>query len=53
VKVLEKSGKNLYQCEICSMKYEEKEYAEKCEKWCGENKSCNLDIIKYAIEENE
>ena len=25
----------------------------KCEAWCKEHQSCNLDIIKYAVENNE
>ncbi len=38
-----------YQCEACNFFYEEKENAEKCEKWCKENKSCNLEIIRKSI----
>lgn len=46
-------GKELYQCEECGLKYENKETAEKCQAWCKEHKSCNLDIIKYAVKDYE
>jgi len=52
VKIIENSkNEKLFQCEECGMKYAEKEIAEKCEAWCREHKSCNLDIIKYATTE--
>lgn len=31
------------------MQYTEKEWAEKCEAWCKEHKSCNIEIISHAI----
>ena len=42
----------LYQCHECGLKYKEKEIADKCEAWCREHKSCNLEIIKYAVGED-
>lgn len=42
-------NKKLYRCEECCLKYESKEIAEKCQVWCREHKSCNLDLIKYAV----
>lgn len=51
VKIIQKSDKTLYQCEECGLKYADKETAEKCQAWCSEHKSCNLDIIKYAVED--
>lgn len=45
--VKEVEGK--FQCEECNFFYNEKEIAQKCEKWCKENNSCNLEIIKYAL----
>lgn len=42
-------AKELYQCPECGFWYKEKEWAEKCEVWCKEHKSCNLEITKYAI----
>lgn len=52
VKVINNQNKEIYQCEECGLKYESREIAEKCQTWCKEHKSCNLDIIKYAIKEN-
>ncbi len=48
-KSVQENGKALYQCEECGLKYVEKEIAEKCEAWCNEHKSCNLDIIRHAV----
>ena len=42
----------LYACPVCDLKYKDKEWAKKCEIWCTEHQSCNLDIIKYAINED-
>lgn len=43
----------LHKCQECGLEYKEKEVAEKCEKWCKENKSCNLEIIKHAVNKYE
>ena len=43
---------DLFECGECHTKYEKEEMAEKCQKWCSEHKSCNFDIIKYAVKEN-
>ena len=51
VRIIKNQNKELYQCEECGFKYAKKEIAEKCQVWCREHKSCNLEIIKYA--ENE
>jgi len=47
-----KSGDNkeLYQCEECSLHYKDKKWAEKCESWCKEKHSCNLEITRHAEE---
>lgn len=54
VKIVQQNNndKELYQCEECKLHYVEKKWAEKCEAWCREHKSCNLEIIAYA-EENK
>jgi|TARA_Y100000310_G_scaffold238535_1_gene241942 hypothetical protein len=49
VKELNKDGKEYFQCEECSFFYEDRESAEKCEKWCKEKHSCNIEITKYAV----
>lgn len=41
----------LYQCEECGLRYRDREWAEKCEAWCREHRSCNLEIIAYAEKE--
>ena len=52
VKVIQKGNKELYQCEECGPHYEDREWAEKCEAWCREHKSCNIEITAHA-EENK
>ena len=47
------SEKKLYQCPICRLRYQEKEWAVKCEDWCKKYKSCNLEIIKHQIKVGE
>lgn len=39
-----------HQCKECGFHYRQKELALKCAAWCKEHKSCNLEIVKYAIE---
>lgn len=39
----------MYQCEECGFQYAEKEWAEKCEAWCKEHQSCNIEITAHAI----
>jgi len=50
VKKIEEKGEVLYQCEECGLYYREEETAQKCEDWCKEHNSCNLDIVKDAVE---
>jgi hypothetical protein len=52
VKLIQKEEKTYYQCEECGHIYETEELAQKCENWCQENKSCNLEIIKYSVKNN-
>lgn len=35
------------------MEYKDKKYQEACQNWCQKYKSCNLEIIKYAIKNKE
>jgi len=44
---VEKAEK-IYVCKECGYEYKDKEWALKCEEWCREHKSCNLDIIKHG-----
>ncbi len=50
-RIIQKDGKQYYQCEECGLVYLDKELAEKCERWCAAHKSCNLEIIKHAVED--
>lgn len=52
-KEIEKGDKKYYQCEECGLVYTDKEIAERCQKWCVEHKSCNLDIIKHAVQDTQ
>lgn len=45
---MDENNQNFYECPECHLKYKEKEWAEKCEAWCKEHKSCNLEIIQHA-----
>lgn len=46
-------SQNVFKCKICGLKYSQKQLALKCESWCKNHKSCNLNIVKFAIKENE
>lgn len=48
--VIKQDNKELYQCEECGFHYESKETAEKCEVWCREHQSCNIEITAQALE---
>ena len=39
----------IYSCPICGLKYKKKKWVQKCERWCEKYKSCNLELIKHAI----
>ncbi|MBI4162086.1 MAG: hypothetical protein HY513_00255 [Candidatus Aenigmarchaeota archaeon] len=45
---MKKKAKN-YICRACGYKYKDKEWAEKCYKWCSKRKSCNIEITKHAL----
>lgn len=51
VQEVARETKKYYKCEECGLLYMDKEVAEKCQAWCVEYKSCNLDIIKYAVKD--
>ena len=40
----------LYRCSECGFHYHEETLAKRCETWCREHKSCNVEITKNAIE---
>lgn len=50
VRELSENGEHFYVCEECGLKYRDRETAGRCEAWCREHGSCNLEIIKYAVD---
>jgi hypothetical protein len=48
-----KKVKDLFLCEECNLLYKEEELAQKCEEWCREYKTCNLEISKHAVNKSE
>ena len=43
----------VYKCPECGLHYENKDQAKKCEEWCKEHHSCNLEIISDAVENKQ
>jgi hypothetical protein len=43
----------LYLCEECDLLYKEEDLAQKCEDWCREKKSCNLEIARHAVNKTD
>jgi hypothetical protein len=50
VREITQNGKQLYICEVCSLSYEERSWAEKCQDYCTKNSACSLEITKHAIQ---
>jgi hypothetical protein len=46
-------GKRSIICEICGFRYEDKFWAEKCQKYCEEHHACSLEITSHAIKEKK
>lgn len=42
-----------YVCPECGLHYKSEEMMKKCEAWCAEYKSCNLDIIQHSVESKQ
>jgi len=36
-------------CEDCELVYESRDWAERCEAWCRENDTCNIEITRHSI----
>lgn len=47
-KIVNSKDSELYQCPECGFHYKDREWAEKCEAWCREHKSCNIGITAHA-----
>lgn len=48
-KEIKKHDATLHQCTECGFVYTDKKWAERCEAWCAEHKSHNLDIVSHAL----
>ena len=48
----QKHDNEIHQCSECGLHYADKAQAEKCEAWCKEHHSCNLEITRHALENN-
>ncbi len=53
VRQIQEENKNYFQCEECGHFYEEEGLAQECESWCRKNRSCNLEIIKKAVNKTQ
>jgi hypothetical protein len=42
--------KKVFICPECNLSYKDAKWAKKCAAWCKERKSCNLEIIKHAVQ---
>ncbi len=49
VRKINSLGVAYFQCGICKFSYKTEQKAQKCENWCRENKSCNIEITKDAV----
>lgn len=38
----------LYECPECHLKYQDEEWAKKCEVWCKKYDACSLEITAHA-----
>ncbi len=47
---MDHTKKKVYCCLECGLHYEDEKLAKKCEAWCGEHRSCNLEITSHAVE---
>ena len=43
-----KEDSTFYVCEACGLAYKDKELAEKCQAWCEQHQSYNLEITQHA-----
>ena len=47
---INQKGQIVFRCENCKLLYSEKKRAAECEKFCHDNKACDSDLIKKAVE---
>ena len=46
---IQQNSKTYHQCSECKLLYPKKKFAEECEAWCREHKTCNTEIMKRAV----
>ena len=51
--IIKSDNTKLYQCNECGFKYADKTITLKCEEWCKEHHSCNLEIIEHAVRKED
>ncbi len=44
-----KKQNKLFICEACKLSYKDEKTASQCEEFCNKYKSCNLELIKKAV----
>ncbi len=49
----EGAGAVLFRCEECGLHYYERAIAERCERWCRQHGTCNIEITAEAMENRE
>jgi len=49
VREVKKDDRRLYACEECGLFYEERAWAERCEKYCSRHHACSLEITSHAV----
>lgn len=50
VKQITQNKKTYYICTECNFAYKNMEIATKCENWCREHHSCNVEITRHSVE---
>jgi predicted ATP-dependent serine protease len=48
VKEMTKDNATFYVCEACGFLYREREWAERCQAFCEEFHSCNIEIMEHG-----
>ena len=51
VKEEKRNNQTVYLCEECGFAFLDKDWAEKCEAFCKEHKSCSLEITEHALKD--
>jgi hypothetical protein len=53
MKIIEKESKNIINVKNADISIKQIELTNKCEAWCKEHKSCNLEIVKESVSVKE